>query len=497
MFIFEVLFLSSTFLSLCRCQITNFQNNKTNLIGDDELLEIISRQTFGYFYDYAHPISKMARERAASTSTNDENTVTVGGTGFGIMVIISGVYRGWITRDNGVRHLLTMVKFLEKAERYHGAYPHWMNGETGKTIPFDPDDDGGDLVETSFLFQGLLTACSYFGGNSPEEKDLRKRISSLWNDVEWDWYTKEGKENALFWHWSKNVGWKKNMKIQGWNEGLMAYLLAASSQTHGINATVYHEGFARNGQMVNGNKYYGITLPLGEPSGGPLFFTHYSFLGLCPRGLKDKYADYEEQNLAHAKINRAYCLENPKKFKGYSEKLWGLTACDTYNKGYGAWSPTNDQGTIAPTAALSSVVYLKDEALKVARELYENPERKQKMWKKYGFVDSLNDEHEGWVATDHLAIDQGPIVAMIENSRSEILWKYFMRIEDIQGGLKLLGFTSTYDYSLPSDKPKNNPFPAWAIVVIAIVAFVAIVIVVSVIVILVRKRKRNPYKAIN
>lgn len=406
-------------------------SDKFERISDDELLTLIQKQTFKYFWDYAHPVSGLSRERL-----NSGDIVTSGGSGFGIMTIPVGIERGFITREEGAGRLLAIVTFLdEKAERFHGAYPHWLDGSTGDAIDFSEKDNGADLVETGFLIQGLLAVQQYFDRDDPTENAIRQKITKIWEEVEWDWFLNSS--NALYWHWSPDHEWAMNMKISGWNEALVTYVLAASSPTHPVSKDVYDEGWARNGGMKNGREYYGITLPLGSDKGGPMFFAHYSFLGLDPRGLSDAYADYWEQNVAHARINHAYCAANPKKYYGYGDECWGLTASDIPD-GYTASSPTNDNGTIAPTAAVASIPYTPEESLKAIRYFYYV--LGDKLWGEYGFRDAFNLSRR-WFAPSYIAIDQGPIVIMIENYRTGLLWENFMKNEDVRRGLDKLGFT--------------------------------------------------------
>ncbi|MFT3902481.1 MAG: glucoamylase family protein [Niabella sp.] len=408
-------------------------------ISDSALVDLVQKQTLRYFWDFAHPVSGLARERSNETFNYGREVVTTGGTGFGIMAIITGVNRGWIERDTAARFLLKMVKFLYKADAYHGVFPHWLNGETGKTIPFGRKDDGADLVESAFLFQGLLCARQYFNGDNDVERQLRGRINGLWNDIEWDWFTREGRE-VLYWHWSPNNGWAMNFPLRGFNECLITYVLAASSTRYPVDSKVYHRGWAQSDFFKNGKQFYNITLPLGFDYGGPLFFSHYSFLGLSPKGLKDQYADYWQQNQNHTLINYAYCADNPKSFKGYGENCWGLTASDDPN-GYDAHQPTNDNGTITPTAALSAFPYTPDKSMKALRHFYVD--LGDKIWREYGFTDAFN-ETKNWYADSHLAIDQGPIVVMIENYRTGLLWNLFMSCPEIQDGLKKLGIQSPW-----------------------------------------------------
>jgi len=411
---------------------------KKNL-SDSALLDSVQKQTIKYFWDFAHPVSGMARERSNTSFDYGNEVVTTGGTGFGVMALIAGAERKWLPGDSVAKHILKILRFLNKADSYHGVFPHWMNGATGKTIKFSRKDDGADLVETSYLFEGLLCARAYFRADNKIENEIRVRITSLWNDVEWNWFTRNGQE-VLYWHWSPNNGWAMNFPLHGYNEALITYILAASATNYPVPASVYHKGWAMSNFFFNGKKFYGYTLPLGFDYGGPLFFSHYSFLGLDPHGLKDRYANYWEQNQNHTLINRAYCIDNPKHFKGYGENCWGLTASDDPN-GYGAHSPTNDNGVISPTAALSSFPYTPEYSMQALKHFYDD--LGNKLWGEYGFKDAF-DETKNWVAGSYLAIDEGPIVVMIENYRSGLFWKLFMNIPEIQNGLHKLGFTSPY-----------------------------------------------------
>ncbi len=399
-------------------------------ISDDELLTLVQQKTFDYFYNFAEPNSGMARERNTSG-----DIVTSGGSGFGVMALIVGMERNFITRQEGMDRLDKILTFLETCDRFHGAWPHWLFGSSGNVKPFSPNDDGADLVETSFMVQGLYTMRQYLDPGNPDEELLVNRINTLIDDVEWDWFTRG--QNVLYWHWSPNVGWAMNMKIQGYNETLITYILAASSTTHGIDPAVYHEGYAKNGAIQNGSTYYGHTLPLGYGMGGPLFFTHYSFMGLDPRNLNDMYASYWEQNVNHALINWSYCVDNPLNYVGYSDVSWGLTASDN-PWGYSAHSPTNDLGVITPTAAVSSLPYTPEQSMDAIRHFYFL--LGDRLWGEYGFYDAF-DVNENWWASSYLAIDQGPIVSMIENYRTGLLWDLFMSCPEVQDGLTELGFS--------------------------------------------------------
>ena len=430
-------------------------------ISDSALLDIVQKQTFRYFWHYGHPVSGLARERSntvkavyywdyineaddepnLSRSSFGEEACAIGGSGFGIMSIIVATERKWIDRDTAVRRLIKMVDFLITADCYHGIYPHFMNGATGKTIPFGRLDDGADIVETSYLMMGLLSARQYFNGNTIEEKYFRKRVQQIWDAADWNWHSK-GDNKLLYWHWSPSNDFNMNFPVYGWDEALITYIVAASSPYHSISKLLYENSWVKSSSWKNGKKYYGIELPLGNfEKGGPLFFEQYTFMGIDPNGLKDDHGiDYAMQTKNHTLINRAYCIENPQHYKGYAENCWGLTAGDSY-KGYVAHCPEVDKGVIQPTAALSSFPYTPEYSMKALKHFYYD--LGDKLWSPYGFVDGFS-ETNNWYAKSHLAIDQGPIIVMIENYRTGLLWKLFMSCPEIKNGLQKLGFESPY-----------------------------------------------------
>jgi hypothetical protein len=428
-------------------------------ISDSALLDIVQRQTFRYFWHYAHPISGLSRERDntvkgqyywdwideaygqpnISNHTFGYDDCAMAGTGMGIMATIVAVNRKWIGRDTAAKRLVKMINFLTLADSYHGIYPHFINGTTGKPVAFGRLDDGADVLETAYLLMGFLCAREYFDADNDTEKYLRKRITQLWETANFKWHT-AGANEKLYWHWSPNNDFDMNFPIRGWNEGLITYVLAASSPYHAIEPAVYFNGFVNSTNYKNDKTYYGIKLPLGFEYGGPLFISQYSFLGIDPHGLTDWHTDYLEQNTNHTLINRQYCIENPKHFKGYGANCWGLTAGDSY-KGYVAHCPEEDFGVIQPTAALSAFPYTPAYSMQALKHFYYD--LGDKIWGDYGFADGFGEE-KNWYAKTHLAIDQGPIVVMIENYRTGLLWNLFMKIPDIQNGMKKLGFKSPY-----------------------------------------------------
>lgn len=412
-------------------------------ISDDSLLNRVQYQTFQYFWDNAEPISGMARERTHLDGIypdNDKHIVTTGGSGFGLMAILVGIERGFISREQGLERFIHIANFLDTADRFHGAWPHWLNGETGKVKPFSQKDDGGDLVESAFLIQGLLTVREYFKDGNEKEKMLAEKINDLWRGVEWDWYT--NKKDVLYWHWSPKNKWEMNFPVGGYNECLIMYVLAASSPTHPIRPEVYHTGWARSGAIKANRKYYNLETVLdhyehNDDPVGPLFWAHYSYLGLDPRNLKDQYGDYWKLNQNHALIHYAYCVDNPNNYIGYSKNCWGLTSSYSMT-GYAGHQPGRDLGVISPTAALSSFPYTPEESMRFLKFMYA-PER-DSLIGTYGPYDAFSFS-SGWYLPRYLAIDQGPIPVMIENYRTGLLWNYFKKAPEIQNGLTKLGFT--------------------------------------------------------
>ena len=409
---------------------------------DEALLDKVQKQTINYFWEGAEPNSGLARERFHEDnvySSSPKNTVTTGGSGFGLMAILVGVERGFIPKEEALNRYHKIVNFLDKADRFHGAWPHWLDGETGKVYPFSKKDNGGDLVETAFLIQGLLTVSEYFNGDAEKEKTLVAKIDKLWREVEWNWYTKNG-DDVLYWHWSPEYEWEMNFRVGGYNECLIMYVLAAASPTYPITKSVYDKGWAKSCKIVSNETYYDEDLVLNyyehdDAPIGPLFWAHYSYLGLNPNGLSDQYADYWKLTQNHAKIHHKYALDNPKNFKGYGDSIWGLTSSYSM-KGYAGHRPGNDLGVISPTAALSSFPYTPNESMKILKNLYKNHDS---LIGKFGPYDAFSFE-DHWYQPRYLAIDQGPIPVMIENYRTGLLWDLFMRNEDVRKGLDKLGF---------------------------------------------------------
>ena len=413
-------------------------------VSTDSLLTRIQQQTFRYFWEGAEPTSGLARERIhidGEYPQNDQNVVTIGGSGFGVMGIIVAMERDFISKAEGQERLAHIMDYLANAERFKGAFAHWYHGETGKAKAFGDRDDGGDIVETAFMAQALITVREYYKNGNEQQQAIAQKADQLWKDIDWNHYTNG--DQVLYWHWSPTHDFAMKHPIMGFDECLIAYVLAASSPTHPIDPSLYDEGWARSGDIRSAATKYDI--PIGikhnalEGEVGPLFWQHYSFLGLNPHGLRDQYANYWDVAVNHTKINIAHAEENPNSYEGYGkDKGWGWTASYSVS-GYQAHHPDNDHGVISPTAALSSMPYAPDESVSFARYLFDNLE--DKVWGEYGFYDAYS-ESEGWFPQRYLAIDQGPIVVMIENYRTGLIWDLFMQAPEVQEGLKKIGFES-------------------------------------------------------
>lgn len=422
---------------------------RTRPFTDEELLDMTESASFGYYWFEGHPLAGLAPE----ILPGDPNMLPIGGNGFGVMALVAAADRGYVRRDQAAERLLKIVRFLERADRFHGAWPHFLDGTTGKVLPyFGKYDDGGDLVETAFMMEGLLTARRYFDRDTAAEREIRDTITRLWRGVEWDWYRKDRDSGVLYWHWSPDYGFAISHPLIGWNETMIVYLLAIASPTHPVPPSLYHTGWAgtsaRNiayrenwsrttagDRYVNGNTYYGIRLDVGEGAGSDLFFTDFSFMGFDPRGIRDAYANYFDNNRAIALINRAYCIANPRRFAGYGPSCWGLSA--GVNAGGGRPSPRDDNGTITCMAALASMPYTPAESLAALKHFYRD--LGAKVWGVHGFHDAFNVT-QNWFDEVYTALNEAPIAVMIENERTGLIWREFMSNPELRPALASIGF---------------------------------------------------------
>ncbi len=429
---------------------------RTRALSDDELVDMVQEACFRFYWESAHPVAGLAPE----IWPGDPTLLALGGNGFGVMALLVAAERQFVTRAEAVERMLKIVRFLARARRFHGAWPHFLNGDTGEAIAFfGKYDNGGDLVETAFMIQGLLAARRYFVRETAPEREIRETITRLWREVEWDWYRRTPDSPLLYWHWSPDYGFHIGHPLIGWNETMIVYLLAIASPTHPVPASMYYDGWAGTADLqvryrqdwsrttagdhyANGGSYYGIKLDVGEGNGAELFFTHFSFMGFDPRGLRDRYTNYFENNRAIALINRAYCMENPRRYAGYGPDCWGLSAGT--NSGGGRPLPRDDNGTINIMASLASMPYTPQESLAALKHFYRD--RGAKIWGIYGFHDGFN-QTQNWYEETYMALNQAPITVMTENHRSGLVWRLFMSNPEIRPALAAIGFRADRDGS--------------------------------------------------
>jgi len=428
---------------------------KTHTMTDDELLTMVQEANFRYYWEACEPVSGMARESQPGL----DDTIATGASGFGIMAMIVGVDRGFVTRQQGVERMLQITKFLARADRFHGVWPHFISGKTGHAVAlFGIYDDGADLVETSFLIQGLLTARQYFSNDDPAERELRDRINALWRGVEWDWFNATPKHDALYWHWSPNYAFHIAFRLEGWNETMITYLLAIASPTHAVPASLYATGYTHGGAgpaspglTVDGvnygikHTYFGIPLEQGyvKDSPGPLFFTQYSYLGYDPRGVRDKFTNYFRNNRNESLMSQAYSKANPGHFKGYGADSWGLTVSDGPDDRYHEYKPfAEDDGTIAPTGAMTAYAYTPDASMAALKHWYRD--LGAQVWSIYGFRDAFNEQLD-WYANITMGLNQAPQTVMIENGRTGLIWKTFMSSPEIKPMQEAIGLKADKD----------------------------------------------------
>lgn len=426
----------------------------TRTMTDDELLNMVQQAQFNYYWDGASKNAGMAIE----IKPGDQNQIALGSSGFGLMALVVGIDRGFVTREEGVDRMLKIVRFLKKADRFHGVWPHFIDDRTGKAMPyFGKYDDGGDLIETAFVAQGFFAARQYFDRDTPKEKELRDTMTQLYNEIEWDWYRKTPDSDFLYWHWSPNHEFHISHPLIGWNEAAIAYLMGIASPTHPIPASLWHSGWAgtsptavkyrrnwsrttKGDHFVNGNTYYGHRLDVGEGNGAELFFAQFSFLGFDPRGIRDKYTNYFKNNRNLALISQAYAIDNPEGHVGYGADAWGQSA--GVHTGGGRARPADDNGTLTVHASLGMMPFVPEESMKALRHYYRD--LGDRTWSTYGFVDGFNQD-ENWHEEAYMALNQAQTVIMIENHRTGLIWKLFMSNPEIAPALKAIGFEKDAD----------------------------------------------------
>ena len=392
------------------------------------LMDEHEQKVISYFTAGANSATGMAYN-----SSTDKATLTTGASGFGIMSLVVGVERGWLQRDEAVDQIVRIVRFLKKADRFAGAWAHWYN-QSGKIVPFGNQNQAGEIVETAFMMGGLLTACEYFNGNSAGEIEMREATEYFWNTIEWNHFVRNG---HMYWIWHQDSD-SYELPLIGWHETLLVYVLAmAAPEEHRVSESVYRSCWQGYNFSHSGRETYGYELPLGSDLGGPLFLSQYSFLGLDPRRMMDSHCYYWAQNQNHTMVNRHYCVYEAPADNMYSASNWGLTACGGCGShpAYLSRDPENDDGVIAPTAAISAFPYTPFYSAQVLLNLERNY---PKLNGKYGFGVAYCPAEKA-VSSEYLAMEHAPMAIMMENYRSGLIWKLLMRNALVQRGLQAAG----------------------------------------------------------
>lgn len=413
-------------------------------INDEELLDSLQHSAFRFFWYEANPTNGLIKDRNTSWSPS-----SIASVGFGLSAICIGVDRGWVTREAAKDRVLTTLKtFWQKPQGsaasgtigYKGFFYHFIDMNTA-TRTWNSELSS---IDTGLLLAGILDAQQYFVGTDSIETLIRAYADSIYRRVDWNWM--RNFSPGIMMEWKPETQFGTMGYWIGYNEAMILYILALGSPTKPVPATAWQAWTSG----YTWETYYGYSyIPFA-----PLFGHQYSHCWIDFRDIRDAYMqwrgiDYFENSRRATLAQRAYCIDNPGNFAGYSDSIWGLTASDGPN-GYaarGAPPPFNDDGTITPTAALSSIPFTPEQSLAVAHKLY-NTYRSQ-LWTKYGFRDAFN-LNVNWWGPDVIGIDQGPIIVMIENYLTQSVWKRFMKNPYVRVGLQRSGFEPVTDVSEPS-----------------------------------------------
>lgn len=403
--------------------------------SDDEFLDYVQQTSFDYFWYLANPTNGMVADRSTPTSP-----CSIAAVGFGLTCIGIGIDHGWISRTQGVARVLTTLNtFLNGPQGtnasgtigYKGWFYHFLDMNTALRSPASELSS----IDTALLLAGILHAKQYFDGTNTDEISIRTKADAIFNRVDWNWMAQG--TNVISMGWFPSGSFIANNWI-GYNEGMILYILGLGAATNPLPASAWSRWTSGYAWATNYGQAF-VTFP-------PLFGHQYSHCWIDFRHNADAYMNSKNstyfQNSRRATLaQRSYCIANPLNRVGYSSNVWGLTACDGPS-GYGthgAPPAENDDGTIAPTAAGGSMAFAPEYALPALRHFYT--QFRFRIWTAYGFRDAFNLGAQ-WYASDTLGIDQGPIVVMIENYRTQRVWRRFMQNEEVQRGLQRAGFVA-------------------------------------------------------
>jgi len=403
------------------------------VLNDSLFLDLLQRTAFDFFWNEANPNNGLIKDRDTPNAA-----CSIASVGFGLTAIGVAIDRAWITREAGRDRVLTTLNtFWQQPQGremsgtigYKGLFYHFLDMNTGLRAW----NSELSSIDTALLLAGIIYAKQYFTERHEDALRIRQLADSIYYRIDWDWMRNYQPNITLGWFPDKgfiNAWWR------GYNEAMIMCILALGSPTHPVPATTWTAWNSGYSWQTHYNYDY-VNFP-------PLFGHQFSHCWIDFRQIQDAYMrqrgiDYFENSRRATLAQRAYCIANPGNFKGYGENVWGLTACDGHNgyKARGAPPAQNDDGTIAPTAATSSMPFTPEVSLAAAKHLYET--YRQSIWTQYGFCDAFNLTVNWW-APGVIGIDEGPIVLMLENFRSQKIWQLFMQNPDIQRGLQRAGF---------------------------------------------------------
>jgi hypothetical protein len=419
----------------------------------DPFLVDLEERTFRFFWDTANPQNGLVPDRYPTPSGS-----SIAAVGFGLTAYPIGVERGYVSRAAARKRVLTTLRFFAHVQNQHGFYYHFMDMHTGARA----GNSEISTVDTSLLLAGMLFCQSYFTSTDPGEVEIRKLVEQIYRRVDWTWA--QPRAPALALAWTPEAGFSES-DWHGYNEGMLVYLLALGSPSHPIDPqawSLWTADYDKHWGSVYDQTYLGFA---------PLFGHQYTHVWVDFRGIKDAYMrkhdlDYFENSRRATYAQRRYAIANPKHWQAYGKNVWGMSASDGPGPGgepyqgerrpyldYAArgLAPGGvvDDGTIAPTAAISSLPFAPEIVLPATLEMYHR--FGADIYSDYGFRDAFNASYRsserepqargpGWVDRDYLGIDQGPIVAMIENFRSDLVWRVMRTNPYLQHGLEQAGF---------------------------------------------------------
>lgn len=435
--------------------------------GLPPLFADLERRTFDYFWETTNPANGMVPDRWPT-----ESFASIAAVGFGLTAYGVGVENGWISRGQAVERTLATLRFFASAPQgpqargmagHKGFFYHFLDMETG----LRHGTTELSTVDTTLLLGGVLFAQSFFDRDAAAEAEIRELAETIYRRVEWPWAQERGALISMGWHPETGAiahDWN------GYNEALLVYLLALASPTHPVGEDAYAawtSTYDRNWGEFQGQEHLNFW---------PLFGHQYSHVWVDFRGIRDEYMrgrglDYFENSRRAVLSQRAYAIENPGGWKDYGENVWGLTACDgpvdaeleyegetrrfwSYSARGASLTHVVDDGTLAPTAAAASLPFAPELVVPAVVEMHRR--YGEHIYSKYGFLDAFNPSFHytdielthgkvipgfGWVDTDYLGIDQGPILLMIANHRNGFVWEVMKRNPHIRRGLERAGFS--------------------------------------------------------